>query len=161
MGSGEAEEYRVKAAFIYHFMQLVDWRDENFDDSPTIEVCTVGEDRFQGELENAMNGKTVHSRSINVRHLHREADLSGCEVVYLDGDDRKLARSAIEALKGRPVLTIGDGDTFLQDGGMIRFLMEDNKIRFEINLNASQKAQLKISSRLLLLAKTVIGKPGV
>lgn len=152
--SVEVEQYQVEAAFLYHFIQLVEWPAES--DQQAIVVCTVGTDPFQGDLEETMNNKTVHSRPIQVRHVNRAEALRGCQVVFLNGDNRALAQQALSLLKNSPVLTVGDGDTFLQDGGMIRFCLESNRVRFEINLRAAEQARLKISSRLLLLAKNVM-----
>lgn len=155
-----AEEYSVKAAFLFHFAQFVEWPPETFKDpgAPLV-YCTIGEDPFHGSLEAALNGKTIGARPINVRHLKQPSELQGCHVVFLGEKEKRLFSTVLELLKGSPVLIVGESEHFVQDGGTIGFSLEENKIRFEINLDAAEKAKLKISSRLLALAKTVVGNP--
>jgi hypothetical protein len=83
--------------------------------------------------------------------------MRGCQVLFIGVKEKKLLPAILAGVKGNPVLTAGESEHFVQEGGMISFLLEDNKIRFEVNLEVAQKAKLRISSRLLALAKTVIG----
>jgi hypothetical protein len=148
--SNALSEYEVKAAFLYHFAQFVEWPPETFKEaSDPLVYCTIGEDPFHGSLEAALNGKTIGARSLHVRHLKQLSELQGCHLVFV----------VLALLKGSPVLIVGESEHFVQEGGTIGFFLEENKIRFEINLEAAEKAQLKISSRLLALAKTVVGNP--
>ena len=158
--SNPLSEYEVKAAFLYHFAQFVEWPPETFKDlgAPLV-YCTIGEDPFHGSLDAALNGKTIGARSLRVRHLKQPSELQGCHVVFLGEKEKKLFPTVLELLKGSPVLIVGESGHFVQDGGTIGFFLEENKIRFEINLEAAEKAKLKISSRLLALAKTVVGNP--
>lgn len=153
-----AEEYAIKAAFLYHFAQFVEWPDGTFrnPDSPLI-YCTMGEDPFHGALEANLLGKKIHGHQIQVQHAKRIADLQSCHVLFIGEDENKTIAEALASLKGRPVLLVGESERFAQDGGMIGFCVEEKKIRFEINLDSAEKAQLKISAKLLALAKTVIG----
>lgn len=160
-GQGNASsEYQVKAAFLFHFAQFVDWPAESFKgtDSP-LTYCTVGEDPFHGALDATLDGKTVGARSFRVRHFKQVQELQACQVLFVGTEEKKAVLSALETVKGGPVLTVGEADHFVQDGGMIGFFLEDNKVRFNINLGAAERAKLKISARLLALAKTVIGGP--
>ena len=151
-------EYQVKAAFLFHFAQFVDWPSEAFKqpDSP-ITYCTVGDDPFQGALDASLNGKTLGARPFRVRHLKHVEEAAGCQVLFLGTDDKKALSAALGSLEGSPTLTVGETEHFAADGGMIGFCLEDNKVRFEINVRAAEHARLKISARLLALAKTVIG----
>jgi hypothetical protein len=148
-GQSTDEEYRVKAAFIFHFAQLVDWPPE----TPTgagnsLYICTIGDDPFQGALESTVEGKSVGDRIVHVRHLKQAADMHACQVLFLGKSQSKSI----------PVLTVGESSGFLGAGGMICFVREDNNVRFGINLDAAESAKLKIGSRLLILAQTVIGE---
>ncbi|MGC1620866.1 MAG: YfiR family protein [Candidatus Acidiferrum sp.] len=153
-------EYQVKAAFLFHFAQFVDWPPGAFKaaDSP-LTYCTVGEDPFHGALDASLNGKTIGTRSARVQHFKRIAEIQDCQVLFIGTVERKTIPAALASLKEGPVLTVGETENFAQEGGMIGFFLEDNKVRFDINLVAAQKAKLQISARLLTLAKTVIGNP--
>jgi hypothetical protein len=155
-----ADEYRVKAAYLFHFAQLVDWPPSAFgQDDKSVFFCTYGDDPFHGELEK-MEGKQIQARSVRVRHLKETEDARNCQILFVDKSQRKHFAILLAQLGGAPVVTVGESDNFVQEGGVIRFCLEDNKVRFEINLEAAERARLKISSRLLLLAKTVVGKIG-
>lgn len=152
-------EYAVKAAFLFHFAQFVEWPEEAFSkaDSPLV-YCTIGEDPFEGALEATFKGKAIGSHPLEVRHLKRAVEAQGCHVAFIGEPADKRIRDELANLKGSPVLTVGETEQFAKDSGMIGFCMEESKIRFDINLEAAEKANLRISSRLLTLAKTVIGK---
>lgn len=153
-------EYAVKAAFLFHFAQFVEWPEGAFQDanSPLV-YCTIGEDPFQGALDESLKGKTIEARALQVRHLKDGRDAQGCHVVFIGKTDKRRVTDELTSLGNSPVLTVGETEQFLRDNGMIAFCMEENKIRFNINLEAAKKAKLKISSRLLTLARTVIGTP--
>lgn len=151
------EEYRVKAAFLFHFAQLVEWpADALGDSSSPVILCTLGEDPFRGALEAATAGKIIGSRAVRVRHAGAIQDTKGCQIVFI-ATTEKDPSSCLSKLKDEPVLTVGESEGFLDRGGMINLTVEDNKVRFGINLEASEHARLNISSRLLLLATRVIG----
>lgn len=153
-----SSEHQVKAAFLYHFSQFVDWPEGTFKEaSSPLTYCTLGEDPFQGALEASLNGKTVGTRPIRVLHFKQQKDIQGCQVLFIGPVEKRALSGVLASLKDNAVLTVGESDQFVETGGMIGFLLEDNKIRFEINLEAAERAKLKMSSRLLALAKTVIG----
>jgi uncharacterized protein DUF4154 len=153
-----SSEYQVKAAFLFHFAQFVDWPEETFKDasSPLI-YCTIGDDPFQGAWDASLRGKTLGTRAFRVQHFKQPQDIHGCQVLFIGAGEKKHLPAILAGVKGSSVLTVGESEHFVQEGGMIGFLVEENKIRFEINLETAQKAKLRISSRLLALAKTVIG----
>ena len=152
-----AEEYRVKAAFIFHFAQLVDWPSEKpagADNS--LVLCTLGEDPFQGVLEDTVAGKAIGNRVLRIRHLGDPQDMQACQIVFLGRGQSKRIPMLVSTLHNAPVLTVGETDGFLDAGGMIDFFLEDNKLRFAVNLDAAESADLKIGSRLLVLAQRVV-----
>jgi YfiR/HmsC-like len=153
------EEYRVKAAFIFHFAQLVDWPPETRTGAAdSLFLCTIGEDPFQGALEGTVAGKVIGNRVIRVRHLNQPDDMPTCHVLFLGRAQSKRIPMLLADLHNAPVLTVGETADFLGDGGMISFVLDQNNVRFGINLDAAEAAKLKIGSRLLLLAQTVIGE---
>jgi hypothetical protein len=158
-GQGSAaSEYEVKAAFLYHFSQFVDWPEGTFKEANSpIVYCTLGEDPFHGALEASLSGKAVGERALRVQHFKQIEEIRGCQILFIGEGKQKRAASLATQLQGNPVLTVGESEHFIQEGGMIGFLFEENKIRFEVNLEAAEHAKLKLSSRLLGLAKRVIG----
>jgi hypothetical protein len=153
-----SSEYQAKAAFLFHFAQFVEWPEETFMDAGSpLTYCTIGNDPFQGSLDVALGGKMIGSRSFRVLHFKQPQEIQGCQVLFIGMGGKKLLPEILARVKANSVLTVGESEHFAQEGGVIGFVLEENKIRFEINLEAAQKAKLKISSRLLALAKSVIG----
>jgi uncharacterized protein DUF4154 len=154
----QAEEYRLKAAFLFHFAQFIDWPSAALPGATSGLVFCVGrEDPFHGDLELTLQGKSIAGHPVRILRPQRIQANSGCHVVFIPGKQSGRVREQIAELENVPVLTVGEANDFLQQGGMIRFCMEDRKVRFEINQAAVEKANLKISAKLLLLAKTVVG----
>jgi hypothetical protein len=164
-GAGRAPassmEYDVKAAFLFHFAQFVEWPAEAFKEPQTpFTYCTIGEDPFHGGLERTMSGKTIGQRALRVEHLSATGQAGGCQILFVGGRaDKKYIAETLASVSELPILTVGETDDFAERGGAIGFCTESNKIRFEINLEAAGKARLKISAKLLALAKTVLGAP--
>lgn len=154
---GKTEEYHVKAGFLFHFAQLVDWPTAAAG-GPAFDLCTLGDDPFRGELENTLNGKTIGSKPIRVLHLKQPQEASSCQVLFISNNEDPHLSKILEGLGNSAVMTVGESENFISRGGMIRFCLDQDKVRFEINLKASDPAGLKFSSRLLLLAKNVFGK---
>lgn len=153
-------EYQLKAAVMYNFANFVVWPARCFPSakSPFI-IATVGEDPFKGVLEQTVRGKETDGHPFEIRHFKSLAEVRGCHMLFISSTERRKVAEIIEALGEAPVLTVGEMDRFLQTEGMINFLMEGNKVRFEINAEAARKAGLKVSSKLLYLAR-VKGKAG-
>ena len=150
----------MKAAFLYHFAQYVEWPTGTFRDAASpLTYCVLGGDPFQGALEGSLSGKSVGTHPVQIQRFNQATEARGCQVVFVRAAGKKTVAEALANLKGPPVLTVGDSEHFAEEGGMIGFFLEDNKVRFEINLGAAEQAKLKISARLLALAKTVIVGP--
>ena len=155
-----SDEYHMKAAFLFHFAQLVEWPADAFDLSgSSLFLCTLEDDAFYDELENTIEGKQVGSRTIRIRHIHFSQATRDCNLLFVSKKESK--RLPLATLRNLPVLTVGEADDFLSSGGMIRFRLAEDKIRFDINLEAADSSHLKISSRLLLLANSVTRGSGM
>lgn len=145
---------QVKAAFLFHFAQLVDWPPDAFDGNRApLVLCTLEDDAFYEELENTIQGRQIASRTVRIRYVHLSQAARGCNILFISKSESKSLQLA--ALRNLPVLTVGESDDFLSSGGMIRFRFEQDRVRFDINLGAADSSHLKISSRLLLLASSV------
>ena len=160
-GTGQSSgpsEYEVKAAFLFHFAEFVEWPSDAFPDTGSpLTYCTIGGDSFRGALDESVKGKNIGGRSLRIQHLREKEQIDGCQVLFIGGAENKRTGEQLARIGGRPVLTVGDAENFPEDGGIIGFRLEENKVRFEINLEAAGKARLKISAKLLSLAKKVIG----
>jgi YfiR/HmsC-like len=158
--SNSTSEYDVKAAFLFHFAQFVEWPEEAFlsAESP-LTYCTVGADVFRGALDESVKGKRIGNRPLRVLHLREREAINSCQVLFIGTAEKGRQTEELASANGRPMLTVGETAEFAQKGGMIGFCLEEKKVRFEINVGAAEKARLKISAKLLALAKTVLGSP--
>jgi hypothetical protein len=161
LAQSTVDEYRMKAAYLFHFAQLVDWpADSPNEGGGSLLVCILGDDPFHGELESTVAGKQIGSRILRIRHMRPLQDTRGCNVLFISKREGNRIPSLLANLRGAPVLTVGDADGFLSAGGMIRLFLDGNKVRFEINRQAAESAKLKISSQLLFLARSPVGGNG-
>jgi len=153
-------EYQIKAAFLYNFAKFVEWPPDAFaDPHAPIVLGIVGEDPFGGVLDKIVLGKTVNGRGLVIKRLKLGPDLRNCHILFLNSSEKKHLAPILESLQGSSVLTVGETDRFAQSGGVINFIFEENKVRFEINSETAARAGLKISSKLLALARIVTNQP--
>lgn len=152
----KAPEYRIKAAFLYNFTLYTEWPSTAFEkaDSPIV-VAVLGDDPFGPELEAAVQGKTVRGRAIEVRRYGQLGDVGPCHILFLSSSYAKQLPQVLSKFSKLPSLTVGETEDFTRSGGMIRFFVDENKIRFEVNTDAAVRARLKLSSKLLHLARVV------
>ena len=147
-----ADEYRVKALFLYNFAKFVEWPAG----SAPAEMCIgiLGDDPFGGELQQVIAGKTVNGHGFTVKRLKPETAKT-CQIVFVSMSEKKRFKTIFDSLKGAGVLTVGEASGFCESGGVINFEVVDSKVRFEVNLGAAERARLKLSSKLIGLARIV------
>ena len=149
-------EYQVKAAYLFNFLKFVQWPADAFQDSlAPIMIGIVGDDPFGEALPQVVVGKTVQGRDLVIRKYHVGEDLRGSHILFISASEKKRLPQVLASLQGSSVLTVADMDHFVESGGMIQFLIEDSRVRFAIDVGAASRAHLKISSKLLSLARTV------
>lgn len=155
--TGSPSEYEVKAVFIYNFAKFAEWPSGTFDssDAPII-IGTIGDDPFDGALEQAVRNKTANGRRLVIRHFERIQDCNACHILFICSSERSRLSRIFDRLKNSSVLTIGESEGFAQHGGVIGFVVDNDKIGFEVNIGAAGQADIRISSKLLKLAKAVI-----
>lgn len=150
-----SREYDIKAAFLYNFVKYVDL--PRAPAPGAIVVGILGSDPYKGSF-GIINGKAVQGRTLVVKYLGtRLEDPRGVDVLFINDSERDHLREIIEKVGKSGVLTVGETKGFAQDGGMINFIMDGNKVRFEVNPDAAGRANVKISSQLLRLARIVHG----
>jgi hypothetical protein len=155
-------EYQVKAAFILHYARLVTWPPSPAEQSSEpFDVAVVGRDPFGDALETTLGSSRVHGRPIRIRRAATVADLPALPQILFVGEGYARAiRQALEAVQGRPVLTVGDSERFVALGGMIGFrVTADERVAFDVNLARAEEAGLRLSSQLLRVARVVETKP--
>lgn len=151
-------EYQVKAAYLFNFLKFVEWPDDAHPDAHGKWVIGVlGENPFGDELTQVVSGKTVQGRELEVRKFQSSEDLSACHVLFISDSEKKRLPSILSSLNGHGVLTVANMENFTASGGMIQFVMEEGSVRFAINVTATSRARLKVSSKLLSLAHVVTG----
>jgi len=153
--SAQSED-QIKAAFLYNFARYVEWPDSAFaSGSDAVRICMVGSGDFAAVVSKTVSGKSVGDRSVEVDTPANLAAASSCHILYVgdsfDGNPQEVAASVEPA----SVFTVADREGFATGGGIANFIRTDNKVRFEINPGAAKKVGLKVSSRLLRLAKVV------
>lgn len=153
------KEYQVKAVFLFNFTQFIEWPTNAFPDAQSpMTIGVLGDDPFGNFLEETVRGEKASGRPIIVKHFQSVENLGNCQILYVSTSEAKRMKTILAALKGRKILAVSDLVEFAQNGGAVRFVTEQNKIHFRINLEAAKKAGLTISSKLLRLAEIV--EPG-
>jgi len=149
-----ADEYPVKAAFLFNFAKFVEWPADAFKghDDP-FAICVIGQNPFGGALEDIVRDKTVANRGFVVRGVSNAQQASKCQIVFVAASERKRFHALLEDLKGRSILTVGEAEDFTANGGVINFKLKDARVRIEIDTGAAERAKLRISSKLLSLAE--------
>ncbi len=154
-----ALEYRAKANYLAKFPSFVEWPVSALPsvDSPFL-LCVYGEYPFGISLAEFTRGATIQKRRIETRWIHKEQELHACQVLFVSRSEQKRYRQVLEAVSGQMVFTVGETPGFLDAGGILCFSMQQGTLQFEVDLDEANKAHLKISSRLLALARHVVSR---
>ena len=166
--STSSREYQVKAAFLYSFINFVDWPEDKLtEDNKQIIIGIIGDDPFGNAFE-PIKDKQVKGKDVVIKRFKSFNELNKsdekieavtkCHLLYICPSEKDELQRIINLVTKYNVLTVGDMKSFLESGGIINFLMEDKKVRFEINNIAAEESELQIRSKLLRLAKRVIKK---
>jgi hypothetical protein len=151
---------QVKAAFLCGFAEFVEWPSLGKGDPVTIGV--LGQDPFGPLLEETVKNRALQNRALVLRRISTVEEALRCQIVYVSASEKHKLDDTLRVLAKSSVLTVSDIDSFAERGGMIGFAIEQNRVRFHINTEAVERANLQISSRLLKLAHLVspAGKSG-
>lgn len=147
--AAQTREYQVKALFVYHFGQYVDWPAGSSAAGTPFVIGVVGNDPFGRFLDDLVREERLDGRPILVQHYASPGEIKNCNILFVGSG----AREALAAVAGKPVLTVGESPDFIQAGGMIQFYTEQDRIRFIIRPSAAKAVKLTLSSKLLRLAK--------
>ncbi len=148
-------EYEIKAAYLYNFINYIDWPANTLPPAGgTITIGIIGVNPFGAAID-PLNGKQVKGRTIAVKQLASAKEAGNCQIVFISSSEKARIPELLAELKDARALTVGEVDGFAQGGGIINFVFERNKVRFEINPDAAKRTGLTISSELLKLARLV------
>jgi YfiR/HmsC-like len=150
-------EAQAKAAFVYNFAKFVEWPDEANSPGALLVVGVVGDPQLAALLDETLRNKSVRGRPFEVRLFASSEDLTLCHILVVVSGDKLTVQRILHVAQDSPTLTIGEFPGFSDWGGVIELVLQDNKFRFEINAGAARRGGLRISSRLLHLARAVKG----
>ena len=152
-----ATEYQVKAAFLFNFARFVEWPADAFPspDAP-LQVCVLGQDPFGSDFEQVILDKTVNGHRIEVIHPAGVPQARACQILFVASSEKRRIREILDGLKAASVLTVADTTGFARMGGIINFVMEESRVRFEVNVQAAERVHLKLSARLLTVANVIV-----
>ena len=153
-------EYQVKAAILFNLPKYVEWPAERFPSpqSPIL-LGILGDDNFGDDFKSMVEGKTIDGRKLFLKHLSPGEDVKSLHLLFIAASERKRIAQTLDKLRESSVLTVGETDDFAQIGGMVQLTMKDSRIRPQVNLDAAERAHLKISSRLLTISDVLKGRP--
>lgn len=153
-----ATEYQVKAAYLFNFLKFVEWPEDPAPDPHGKWVIGfVGDTPIADELTRLAEGKNVLGRDLQVKSFQASDNLHGCNILFISESEKKRMPAILAELHGSSVLTVAEMDNFIGSGGMIQFVLEDSRVRVAIDVSATSRAHLKVSSKLLSLARSVTG----
>jgi YfiR/HmsC-like len=153
---GASGEYQLKAAFLFNFAKFIDWPSTSFPNpqSPFV-VCILGTDPFGHVIDEVLKGKAIADRPVAIERIKTIAQVRQCQMVFVSQSESFHLANIVQGTHGACVLLVGEADGFAEAGGTIQFALEDDHVRFLINPDAAARAGLKVSSKLLSLARVI------
>ncbi len=152
-----SKEYQVKAAFLLNFTRFIEWPPSSFtSDQAPIVIGILGANPFGNYLNEIVTNEKVNTHPLIVQHYKSINDMKSCHILFINKLETEYLAQVPEILKERNILTVSDAPDFLRQGGMMLFFTKNNKIQFQINLDAVKTTKLDISSKLLRLAEIFV-----
>ena|SRR5438270_321265 len=157
LNAQSVSEDQVKAAYMYNFAKFVEWPPGDFASTTApFRFCVLDDRSFQSELIQVVKGKAIAGRPVIVVPVQNTDDFGNCHILFVGSSKADQLPHIIATLRNRSVLSVGETEGFVDEGGIISFVLQDNRVRFQVNHKAAKQAGLEISSRLLAVAKVVI-----
>jgi hypothetical protein len=152
----KVSEYQVKATYLYNFGRFVQWPpDATAAKGDSFSICVLGQDPFGPSLDSTLTGETLDGKPLAVKRISTARDAGECRVLFISSTEENHLKEILLVLNESSILTVSDMPAFSRRGGMIQFVLEGDKVRFEINLTKAESAKLTLSSELLKVATTV------
>jgi hypothetical protein len=157
-GDAQTVEYQIKATFLCKFGNYVEWPAQDASSEGPFGIGVVASDAVVDELTSVARGQKVNGRPIVVRRVARGDSLAGLGIVFVARSHGARLAETLAEVKGRPILTVTESEQGTAVGSMVNFVVIDNKVKFDIALPPAESSSLKISSRLLAVARLVTGR---
>jgi hypothetical protein len=149
-------EYEVKAAYLYNFGKFVEWpSSEAATKGESFEICVLGDDPFGAALDTAVTGAAINGKNVAIKRITKAQEIDGCRILFISSSESERLPGILGSLDKANVLTVSDMPQFSERGGMIQFVLEGKRVRFEVNLTNAEGAGLNLSSELLKVALRV------
>lgn len=159
--ASKPSEYDVEAAYLYNFGKFVQWPTGSPNAAASIfTLCVIGDDPLEAKLQAVVSKETINGQHVAVKRLSGLRGASHCQVLFIPAREEDLIGRDLEEVRRAPVLTVSDSPDFTRHGGMIGFVIQNHRVRFEVNIAAARKAGLQLSSELLKVAVNVTGEGG-
>jgi hypothetical protein len=152
-------QYEVQAAYLSNFARFVEWPGRAAAAGEPFYICLLGQDLFGAALDSALKGETIGNAPMAAKRIATADEAAGCRIVFVNAPKNAQLKTILATLAPMNALTVSDMSDFTRRGGMIQFVLDGNRVRFEINLSAAQKAGLTLSSELLRVAVAVRREP--
>jgi hypothetical protein len=149
-------EYEVKATYLYNFTRFVEWPVQGLPgQSDSFAICVLGDNPFGPALQATVAQETIAGRSVVAKQVPTLQDAANCRVLFISSSEDKRLKEILASLGTASVLTVSDLPKFTQRGGMVQFIVDSNRVRFEVNSATAERAGLTLSSELLKVAVSV------
>jgi hypothetical protein len=150
-------EYRAKANYLVNFPNFVEWPQEAWPPGKgSFLVCVLGQFSFGTVLAEMTRGTRFHDRRLEARWIEKPQELASCQILFISRSEKQRYHQALDVVRSKMVLTVGETPEFLDAGGIVCFSMHGTTLQFDVNLDEANKAHLKFSSKLLALARRVV-----
>jgi hypothetical protein len=154
--AGEMDEYQVKAGFVSGFASFVEWPHSVFSGPiDPLAICVLGASPFGPSLDSMASGRIVEGRALIVRQIPDVRHAGGCHILFISSSEHLRLRAILQWLQDLSVFSVGDTSDFIAEGGIVSLRVENGRVRIDINAEAAQARHLRVSSRLLQLARIV------
>jgi hypothetical protein len=155
-----AAEQQVKVAYLYKFGSYIEWPAEAFGSAEAaIVIGVLGADDLADDLARTVARRTVSGRPVAVKKLRRGGPYTGLHIVFVSRSESARLAEVVAAVRGQPVLVVSESDEGLEKGSMINFVLVEDKLRFDVSVGLAERGNIRISSRLLAVARKVVSRP--
>jgi hypothetical protein len=157
---GRPTQYDVEAVYLYQFGRFIDWPPQSAEHADSFPICILGRDPFDGILDSTIAGEAINQVPLKAQRIGSIDEARNCRILFVSDSETARLPLILDGLRSSPVLTVSDTPGFASKGGMIGFVVQGNRVRFEINVVSTQRAGLTVSSQLLKVASLVRGAGG-
>ena len=152
---GKPLDADVKAVYLLNFGRFTAWPPGEGADHSSFPVCALGRDSFGSALDAAVSGERIDGKPVVARRIAKAEEAGSCRILFIGASEATRVRQILQAVAGARTLTVSDMPAFVEQGGMIQFVPEANRVRFTVNVPAAERAGRAFSSELLKVATSV------